>query len=113
MPTTFNVFFFGNTGGLRIDPIEGNNVVENAPLLQGTTFGSVGNPLLNNIAQFSPGSTGFAGGNSNAYDTNNAAVGGGETFRIKGNLYLAPEISPNADQAALEAKPVGGKKWRF
>ncbi|WP_299564934.1 Hint domain-containing protein [uncultured Sulfitobacter sp.] len=142
MPTTFNVFFLGNTGGLRIDPIEGNNVVENAPLLQGTTFGSVGNPLLNNIAQFSPGSTGFAGGNSNAYDTNNAAVAGGETFRIdggpdqtfdasvvynatltysdgttgsitavvfqatNGNLYLAPEFSANADQAALEAKPI-------
>jgi hypothetical protein len=142
MPTTFNVFFLGSTGGFRLDPTEGNSTVENAPSLQGATAGSAGNPLFNRIVEFSPGSTGFGGGNSTAYDTDNNAVGGGETFRINGgpnqtfdasvvynstitytdgttasitavifqdtngNVYLAPEFTANADQVALEAKPI-------
>ncbi|WP_138933020.1 Hint domain-containing protein [Roseovarius arcticus] len=142
MPTTFNVFYLGNTGSFRLDPTEGNNTVENAASLQGASAGSASSPLFNRIVQFSPGSTGFGNGNSTAYDTNNNAVGGGETFRIdggadqtfdasvvynstitytdgttasisavifqdtNGNVYLAPEFSANADQTALEAKPI-------
>lgn len=142
MPTTFNVFFLGNTGSFRLDPREGNSRVENAADLEGASAGSVASPLHSRIAEFSPGSTGFNLGRAGAYDTNNNAVGGGETFRIDGgsdqtfdasvvynstltytdgttasitavvfqdtdgNVYLAPEITANADQAALEAKPI-------
>ncbi|SEK39244.1 Hint domain-containing protein [Roseovarius nanhaiticus] len=143
MPTTFNVFFLGSTGNFRLDPFEGNNTVENAAGLQGASSGSTANPLSSRIVEFSPGSTGFGGGNSTIYDTNNnAAGGGGDTFRINGgpdqifdasavydsvityedgttaqisaviiqdtngNVYLAPEFSANADQAALEAQPI-------
>ncbi len=142
MPTTFNVIFLGTTGNFRLDPTEGNNTVENAPSLQGATAGSAANPLSERIVEFSPGSTGFGLGNSSAYDTNNNAVGGGETFRIDGGpdqtfdasvvynstitytdgttasisavifqdtagrVYLAPEITANSDQLALDAKPI-------
>ncbi len=142
IPTTFNVIFLGTTGTFRLDPTEGNNTVENAASLQGATAGSAANPLYSRIVEFSPGSTGFGLGNSTAYDTNNNAVGGGETFRIDGGpdqtfdasvvynstitytdgttasisavifqdtagrVYLAPEITANSDQIALEAKPI-------
>ncbi len=142
MPTTFNVIFLGAAENFRLDPIEGNNWVENAPLLEGATAGNAANPLYENIVEFSPGSTGFGRGNPIAYDTNNNAVGGGETFRINGGpnqkfdasvvynstitytdgttaqisavvfqdtdgrVYLAPEITANSDQRALDAKPI-------
>lgn len=84
MPTTFNVFFLGSTGNFWLDSTEGNSTVENAASLQGASVGSATNPLFSRIVQFSPGSTGFGNGNSTAYDTDNNAVGGGETFRING-----------------------------
>lgn len=79
MPTTFNVFSLGNLAD--IDTTEGNTLAENAGALVGLTFGGVQNALLNNRQTFSPGSTGFAGGTTNAYDQTNAPA---ETFRING-----------------------------
>ncbi len=142
MPTTFTVFSLGtvtnpSTGSLvDIDPIDGNTLAENAGLLVGQTFGGVGNALLNQAVTMSPGSGGFGGGTSDAYDQDNTP---NESFRINGgpgqvfdaaavynatityvdgttasisavvfqdtagNLYFAPELTANSDQAALEA----------
>lgn len=82
MPTTFNVIFLGNLAD--IDTTEGNTTAENASALVGSTFGSAGNALVNNIQSFSPGSTGFGGGTSTAYDMNNNSAN--ETFSINGGL---------------------------
>ena len=136
MTTTFNVFYLGTVPGL--DPVEGNNTAENAASILGTTFGSPGGPLYNQIQTLSPGNY-----NSDAvdgYDTDNSIAN--DTFRIDGgalqtmdtvvnynatityldgttatitavvfqdtdgNLYLAPELTYNTDQAALEAQPI-------
>jgi len=139
MPTTFDVFYLG-TSGTFIDPTEGNSNAENAALLNGQTFGTSGTPLSGQVQEFSPGTTGFGGGTTTAYDmdNNNAndtfSLDGGadQTFDglsvynatityldgttasitavvfqdTAGNLYLAPEMSANADQAALEAMPI-------
>ena len=138
MATTFNVFFLGT--GPFLDPTEGNELAENAGALVGTTFGGPGDPLVDHIQSFSPGSTGFGAGNATAYDSNNSVTN--DTFRINGGpdqtmdttvgynatityvdgttatitavvfqdtagrLYLAPEGTANADQAALESKPI-------
>jgi Ca2+-binding RTX toxin-like protein len=45
MPTTFNWIFLGNSATV-LDPTEGNVVAENVALLNGSTFGSAGDPLL-------------------------------------------------------------------
>lgn len=79
MATTFTVFFLGNVAD--IDTTEGNNSAEGAQALVGQTFGTAGNPILNSAQTFSPGSTGFTGGTSNAYDMDNSPA---ETFRIDG-----------------------------
>ncbi len=138
MATTFNVFYLGT--GPSIDPTELDSVSENGGALVGQTYGSVGNPLFENIGSFSPGFSGYFGGDFANYDTNNFLWY--DTFRIDGgadhtfdgvviynatityldgttstitavvvqdttgNLYLVPEISFNADQAALEAAPI-------
>lgn len=137
MPTTFNVVSLGNFADL--DTNEGDNVAENSGSLVGTTFGGVGDSLVKDFVTFAPGSTGFSGGRSTAYDQDNAPA---ETFTIDGgpeqtfdstvvynatityidgttatitavifqdtdgNLYWAPEFSPNADQTDLEALPI-------
>ncbi|MGJ8546263.1 MAG: Hint domain-containing protein [Sulfitobacter sp.] len=139
MPTTFNVISLGNFA--TIDPTEGNTIAENAGDLEGQVLGSVTDPLWEQVKTLSPGTTGFAGGNSTtAYDQDNSTAN--ENFRLDGgalqtfdasvvynatltytdgttatitavifqdtagNLYLAPEFSANADQTALEAKPI-------
>lgn len=82
MPTTFNVFFLGNT--TDIDPVENNFVAENASTLVGSSFGTAGNPLYANIHSLSPGSTGFTGGTgteSLAYNQDNSPA---EAFRLDG-----------------------------
>jgi hypothetical protein len=71
MATTFDVIYLGT--GPSIDPTEGDNTSENASALVGQTYGSVGDPLVGHIGSFSPGSTGFGGGDSTRYDTNNNA----------------------------------------
>jgi hypothetical protein len=48
----------------------------------GKTFGGPGNALINQLQSFSPGSTGYAGGTTTAYDQNNTASN--DTFRING-----------------------------
>jgi len=78
MPTTFTVFSLGNFAD--IDPIEGNNLAEDADLLEGLTFGGVGDALLNSAQTLTPGTTGFGAGSSTSYDQNNA----GDTFSING-----------------------------
>ena len=79
MPTTFNVISLGVQAD--IDTTEGNTTAENASALVGLTFGGIGNSLNEQIQTLSPGSTGFAGGTSTAYDMNNSPA---ETFRING-----------------------------
>ncbi|MGJ8547797.1 MAG: Hint domain-containing protein [Sulfitobacter sp.] len=81
MPTTFNVISLGNFA--PIDPTEGNTTAENASTLVGNVFGTLYDPLWEQVHSFSPGSTSYTGGNSNtAYDQNNFAAN--ETFRIDG-----------------------------
>lgn len=80
MPTTFNVISLGVQA--LIDTTEGNITAENASALVGLTIGDVSNPLLEQTQSFAPGSTGFAGGTTAAYDMNNTAAN--ETFTIDG-----------------------------
>jgi hypothetical protein len=79
LPTTFTVFSLGNLAD--IDTTEGNNLAENANALVGSVFGGPGTAFLQNAQTFSPGSTGFTGGTTNAYDQDNSPS---ETFRING-----------------------------
>ncbi|MGL5012526.1 MAG: Hint domain-containing protein [Paracoccaceae bacterium] len=79
MPTTFTVFFLGTRAD--IDTTEGNNNAESAAALNGLTFGSAGNALLNSAQTFSPGTGGFGGGTAGVYDQDN---GPAENFRING-----------------------------
>ena len=138
MATTFDVIFLGT--GPSIDPTEGDSISENAGVLVGQTYGSIGDPLVDHIVSFSPGTAGYGGGNVSGYDTDNNVTN--DQFRIDGgadqtvdgnviynatitytdgttatitatltqdtlgNLYLLPETSANADQVALEAKPI-------
>jgi len=138
VPTTFNVFSLGNT--FDIDPTEGNSEAEDAALLAGTTFGSIGSPLYGYVQELSPGSTGsgnavpdaYAQDNNQPSDTFSINGGADQTFDglavynatltysdgttatisavlfqdTAGSLYLAPESGANADQTALEAKPI-------
>lgn len=53
MALIFNWIYLGTTPTV-IDPTEGNSVSENAALLNGTTWGSVGAPLHGRIATFTP-----------------------------------------------------------
>ena len=78
MPTTFTVFSLGVRPS--IDPIEGNNTADSAAVLEGQTFGSPGNALLNQAATLTPIS--FSGGNAIAYDMNNLVSN--DTFSING-----------------------------
>ncbi len=79
MPTTFTVFSLGNLAD--IDTTEGNTLAENAAALVGGVFGGPGNALLNGARTFAPGSTGFGGGTTTAYDQTNAPA---EAFTING-----------------------------
>ncbi|MCX7565061.1 Hint domain-containing protein [Sulfitobacter sp. F26169L] len=80
MPTTFNVISLGNQ--VNIDPTEGNNTAENASALTGLTFGTLFDPLWESVRSFSPGTGGYSGGTSTAYDQNNSVSS--ERFRIDG-----------------------------
>lgn len=81
MPSTFNVFFMGNHAS--IDPTEGNETAENASVLVGQSYGSAANPLHQNVQTFSPGSTGYGGGDTTSgYDQDNFDAS--ETFTIDG-----------------------------
>lgn len=78
MPEEFVVFSLGQLD--LIDPTEGNNTAEDADLLEGLTFGGIGDALLNSAQTFTAGSTGFGAGSSTSYDQDNA----GDTFSING-----------------------------
>lgn len=79
MPTTFTVFSLGNL--TDIDTTEGNNLAENAADLNGLTFGGVQDALLNDAVTFSPGTGGFDGDGTTAYNQDNSP---GENFQIDG-----------------------------
>ncbi len=59
MATTFSVFSLGVLP--VIDTVENNNDAENAWALEGLTFGSADDPLFNDVATMSPGTTGYDG----------------------------------------------------
>lgn len=79
MATTFNVISLGQQADM--DTIEGNSSAEGASDLVGLSFGSASDPLCNEVQVFSPGSTGYQGGNRAVYDLDNSPS---ETFRIDG-----------------------------
>lgn len=73
MPTTFNWIYLGiprNASNqiIYIDATEGNSSSENAPALNGRSFGSATSPLYNNIRS---ATTIDNGGEAGALDTNN------------------------------------------
>ena len=78
MSTTFQVIYLGTAADL--DPVEGNQDSEDAATLVGTTFGTVADPLGLHIHTLTPGTTGYAAGEVDYYDTNDA----GDTFSIDG-----------------------------
>ncbi|MDJ0627514.1 MAG: Hint domain-containing protein [Rhodobacter sp.] len=79
MPTTFDVFYLGVQP--IMDTVEGDHFAENATALQGLTFGSSGDALANYIQAFSPGTTGWGGGdNADSYDHDFTT----DTFSIDG-----------------------------
>ncbi|WP_171207388.1 MULTISPECIES: Hint domain-containing protein [unclassified Ruegeria] len=133
MQTTFTVISLGNLSD--IDTFEGNTTAENAAALVGQSFGGPGNALFNNAVTWSPvGNPRGVYNMNNAISNDQFSIDGGppqtvdgtavyqatltysdgstDTFSAvivqdtTGNTYLAPELSDNADQAALEAKPI-------
>ncbi|MDV7269953.1 Hint domain-containing protein [Thioclava sp. A2] len=80
MATTFSVFSLGTA--TSIDPTEGDAFSNNASALVGATFGAAGDPLVNHIQTFSPGSTGYSAGSPTAYDIDNNFAN--DTFSING-----------------------------
>ena len=68
MATTFSWIYLG-TSATQIDPTEGNTVAENATLLNGQTFGSVGNPLFSHV---NAATMTDVGGTSGVLDQNNS-----------------------------------------
>ena len=133
MPTTFNVFYLGVQ--TLIDPTEGNNLAENAAALETNTFGSTAAPLFLELQSMSangaPGSS-YNQDNNTGNDSFTIDGGAAQTFDAHaiynatityadgtsaeitavvfqdtdGNTYLAPELTNNTDQAALEAAPI-------
>ena len=85
MPTTFNVFSLGTQ--TLMDTAEDNTIAENASALVGLTLGTAGDPLAANVHSFSPGSTGYGGGITTAYDSNNNFSN--DTFSIDGGADQA------------------------
>ena len=132
MPRSFTVISLGNQAD--IDTVEGNSTAENAGALVGSTFGSDADPLFDNTATWSEvGNVGSSYGQADAPNEQFSIDGGpaqdfdsvavynatltysdGTTATITavvaqdtdGNTYLMPEMAENADQAALEAKPI-------
>jgi len=78
MSTTFSVIYLGVL--TDIDTVEGNYAAENADLLVGMKFGSTDDPLFGNIRTWSPGSTGYASGDSTWYEHSTQ----NDTFSIDG-----------------------------
>lgn len=138
MPT-WKAIHLGQIGTV-LDPTEGNSTAENAGLLVGQTFGTVGDPLRQHLVDVTTINNGgdpaaLESDNTIANDAVSYDLGAGTqtvTFDtgvvynatityvdgttanvtavvfqdISGNLFLAPELSGNADTAAYEAKPI-------
>ena len=133
MPTSFNVFYLGVQA--LIDPTEGNTLAENATALETSTFGQSDAPLYLEVQSLSasgaPGSS-YNQDNNTGSDSFTIDGGAAQTFDAHavynatltyvdgttatitavvfqdtdGNTYLAPELTNNTDQAALEAAPI-------
>lgn len=86
MATTFSLFNLGIAP--VIDTVEGNNTSENHNALNGLVFGGFDDPLAFSLQTLSPSATnGFAsGGNTLAYDANNALYN--EQFLINGETRI-------------------------
>ncbi|MFY0618840.1 MAG: Hint domain-containing protein [Shimia sp.] len=132
MPTTFNAISLGQLAD--IDTTEGNTRAENASALVGQTFGGPGDALVDDFVEVSSfGNVGsfydmdnspndrftVDGGSPQTFDATSVYSAtitylDGTTATISavvfqdtnGNTYLAPELSSNGDQAALEAGPI-------
>lgn len=78
MATTFDVIYLGVLADM--DTVEGDSDAENAGALVGLTLGSSGDPLHGHVQSFSPGTTGYAGGDPTMYNTANE----GDNFSIDG-----------------------------
>ena len=126
----WSAIYLGNAADM--DPDDADSTAENAAALLGT-YGSAGAPLRNNIVDVvandadgdtninydDPAETMTIDGVSHTLDSGavfNATITymDGTTATItavvlqteNGDLYLAPEMSNNADLAAMEAKPI-------
>lgn len=78
MATTFDVFYLG--AGDFLDPTEGNSTAENADFLVGSSFGSLGDPLYEQVKTLS--GSDYSGGDGTAYDSDNLTSD--DTFTIDG-----------------------------
>ena len=67
MPTTFNWIYLGLSSTI-IDPVEGNAISEDAALLEGTSYGTPGDPLYQQVTRATMIDN---GGSATALDTNN------------------------------------------
>ena len=77
MATTFDVIFLGTV--TDIDPTEGNQLPDNATAIEGTTLGSGGAPLWQNIGELALDNDANA---NNLYDQDNTVSN--DTFTIDG-----------------------------
>lgn len=129
MPTSFTAIYLGDLAD--IDPSEGNFTAEGAAALTGLSFGAPGDALVDYAVQWAPvGDVGpyynqnnapadrfsVDGGPPQSFDSSavyaaTVTYADGSTATISaviaqdtdGLTYLMPELSDNADQAALEA----------
>ena len=104
MATTFAVLYLGTVAS--IDPVEGNNLAEDAGLLVGSTFGTTADPLYNEnytLSQISAVA---------AYETNNDLANhqvsiGGTTYTLDSlAVYTATVTYVDGTTATAEVKLV-------
>lgn len=83
MPTTFNLFFLGNTG-VFIDTTEGNSTSENHGAFNNSTWGSAADPMAQNFRTLSPDPVQGPGtdGDAGSYGANNSLAN--ERFFVDG-----------------------------
>ena len=98
MPTTFSWIYLGNTTTV-LDPIEGGIAAENVAALTGTTWGSVGDPLLGRVTRATlnnvgGSATGLDADNNVANDTFTTDIGAGtQTFTFDTSVQYNATIT--------------------
>ncbi len=91
MPTTFDLFFLGNSG-IFIDAVEGNQTSENHAAFNSTTWGSQGSPLALNLRTFAPAPQGpGTDGVATSYAADNNVAN--EQFTINGGAPLTHDVT--------------------